>query len=67
MANKKTHKVEFGNVLFYFTPTEPDEWQYHDGYDFHYDEDDNTISVYRIDDVYQQPNYSKAVHVQSIK
>lgn len=54
-------KVEFGEVVYYFTPTESDEWQYHEGYDFHYCEDYNTICVYRVSD--GVADVSKAVHV----
>jgi len=51
--------------VYYFTPTEADEWQYHEGYDFHYCEDYNTICVYRVTD--GDTDTSQAIHVQPIK
>lgn len=63
---KEPIKVEFGDVLYYFTPTEADEWQHHNGYDYHYCEDYNQICVYKVDDVDKPTSYINAVHVQPI-
>lgn len=64
---RKTQKVEFGSFLFYLTPTEADEWQYHACHDMHYCEEDNMIYVYRLDDFSTSwANYYIPVHMQQI-
>jgi hypothetical protein len=56
--------VQFGATHYYFSPSESDEWQSCDGYDYHYDYDDNKISVYRVVD--GDTDTSEVIHTQEI-